>query len=72
VIGPDQLRLLLIAGSVVLVFILARALSTGAIHSQFEVTHRERSPGTFWALWLVLAAPLIPILLVISKLKGHP
>jgi hypothetical protein len=67
----DNLRLLLVAGSLALVFILGRALVSGAIHSQYAVTHRDQNPGTFWALWFVLLAPLIPILLLVMRLKAH-
>ncbi|HEY1415447.1 MAG TPA: hypothetical protein VGF42_06135 [Caulobacteraceae bacterium] len=67
----DSLRLLLIAGSVALVFILVRALFSGNIHSQYEVTHRDENPGTFWALWFVLLLPLIPILMLVMRLKAH-
>jgi hypothetical protein len=67
----DSLRILLIAGSVGLVFILLRALYAGNIHSQYDVTHRDQNPGTFWALWIVLALPLIPILLLVMRLKGR-
>jgi hypothetical protein len=67
----DNLRLLLIAGSVALVFILVRAVVSGNIHSQYAVTHRDENPGTFWALWFVLLLPLIPILMLVMRLKGH-
>ena len=64
------LRLLLIAGSLALVFILVRALVAGNIHSNYAVTYRSQSPGTFWALWVVLLLPLAPILLLALRL-GH-
>lgn len=67
----DNLRLLLIAGSVALVFILLRAIVSGNIHSQYAVTHRAENPGTFWALWFVLLLPLIPIVVLIMRLKAH-
>ncbi len=67
----DGLRLLLIAGSLALVFILLRALYSGNIHSQYDVSHRDQNPGTFWALWFVLLLPLIPILMLVTRLKSH-
>ncbi|HEY1880488.1 MAG TPA: hypothetical protein VGG68_11210 [Caulobacteraceae bacterium] len=67
----DSLRLLLIAGSVALVFILVRALFSGNIHSQYAVTHRDENPGTFWALWFVLLLPLFPILMLVMRVKAH-
>lgn len=68
----NSLRLILIAGSVCLVFILMRALYSGNIHSQYAVTHRAENPGAFWALWFILLMPLIPILMLIMRLKAHP
>ena len=68
----DTLLLLLIAGSLALVFILGRALWSGTIHSQYAVTHRRENPGVFWALWFVLLLPLIPILMLAMCLKGQP
>lgn len=67
----NGLRLLLIVGSLGLIFVLLRALYAGNIHSQYDVTHRDQNPGTFWALWFVLALPLIPILMLVMRLKGH-
>ena len=67
----DRLRLLLIAGSIALVFILGRALWSGTIHSQYAVTHRDENPGTYWALWFVLLLPLIPILMLVMRLRAH-
>lgn len=67
----NNLRLLLIAGSVALVFILARALWSGNIHSKYGVTHRDENPGTFWVLWFVLLLPLVPILMLVTRLKVH-
>ncbi|MGH7023851.1 MAG: hypothetical protein ACREEB_09705 [Caulobacteraceae bacterium] len=64
-------RLLLILGSVALLLILGRALLVGNIHSKYAVTYRDQNPGTFWALWFVLLLPLIPILLVVMRLKHH-
>ena len=68
---PGSLRLLLIAGSIGLAFILLRALYSGNIHSQYDVTHRDQNPGTFWVLWFILLLPLIPILMLIMRLKAH-
>ena len=49
---PD-VRWLLLLVSAALLLVLARALITGNIHSQYSVTHRNQNPGTFWALWVV-------------------
>jgi H+/Cl- antiporter ClcA len=66
----DGARILLVLASVALVAILVRALFAGNIHSNYAVTYRDENPGAFWALWIVLLLPLIPILLVVMKL--HP
>jgi hypothetical protein len=62
------IQLILIVCSVALVAILIRALITGKLHSQYAVTHRDKNPGGFWALWFVLLLPLIPIALVVARL----
>ena len=63
-------RVWLIITSSALVAILLQALVVGNIHSKYAVTYRAANPGAFWALWLVLLLPLIPIALVVVKL--HP
>ncbi|HEY7852862.1 MAG TPA: hypothetical protein VIB82_07785 [Caulobacteraceae bacterium] len=65
----DGTRILLLLGCVGLVAILIRALVAGNIHSNYAVTYRDENPGTFWALWIVLLLPLVPILLVILKVR---
>jgi hypothetical protein len=66
---PD-VRWLLLLVSAALLLVLARALITGNIHSQYSVTHRNQNPGTFWALWVVLLLPLIAVLFLVVKLHS--
>jgi hypothetical protein len=70
----SDIRWILLFVSAALVLILARALFTGKIHSKYAVTYRNENPGTFWALWLVLLAPLVAVLWLVARLHpgAHP
>jgi hypothetical protein len=63
-----DIRWPLLLATAALVLILARALITGNIHSNYSLTHRRENPGTFWALWVVLLLPLIAVLFVLVRL----
>lgn len=66
----ELLRLLLVVASFGLGAVLVRAVIRGNLHSKYSVTSRDDNPGTFWALWMALLAPLIGVLFLVLRL--HP